>query len=195
MTKVQCKVDDCESLVSARGFCGKHYYKFRIYGNPLSESPSRSRTCNFESCPGKHFSSGYCAKHFRRWKRTGDPGVIRRYPNNTPARERFWAKVSKGLPDECWLWTAGTSRDGYGWFAPFSHGDMPAHRYAYQLLAGPIPDNLTLDHLCRNILCVNPKHLEAVTNSENVRRAWEYRKNLHTTPLPDFTRSFPELQV
>jgi hypothetical protein len=44
------------------------------------------------------------------------------------------------------------------------------HRFAYELLVGPIPAGLVLDHLCRNRLCVNPNHLEPVTNSENPRR-------------------------
>ena len=45
-----------------------------------------------------------------------------------------------------------------------------AHRFAYELLVGPIPDDLELDHLCRNTCCVNPEHLEAVTHLENMRR-------------------------
>jgi hypothetical protein len=47
---------------------------------------------------------------------------------------------------------------------------MDAHRFAYQMLVGPIPEGLTLDHLCRNTGCCNPEHLEAVTHRDNVLR-------------------------
>jgi len=83
---------------------------------------------------------------------------------------RFWAKVVK--TNNCWLWTAGQSVDGYARFSidKPKHTSFAAHRVAYELLVGPIPDGLSLDHLCRNILCVNPEHLEPVTIKENILR-------------------------
>lgn len=80
---------------------------------------------------------------------------------------RFIAKVAITDPAECWEWTAGKrSHKGYGGF----NGKHYAHRFAYELAVGPIPDGLTLDHLCRNRLCVNPDHLEPVTARENTLR-------------------------
>jgi hypothetical protein len=85
------------------------------------------------------------------------------------ASERFWEKVDKR--GECWIWTAGTSAAGYGLFGSGEQGKMVyAHRTAYQFEAGPIPDGLELDHLCRNPRCVNPDHLEPVTHQENCKR-------------------------
>lgn len=81
--------------------------------------------------------------------------------------ERFWAKVEK--TDSCWLWTAATAR-GYGRFGVTSGVTCLAHRWAYEALVGPIPDGLTLDHLCRTPACVRPDHLEPVTAEENLAR-------------------------
>lgn len=65
----------------------------------------------------------------------------------------------------CWLWTGPLDAQSYG-----RHGAPLAHRVVYELLVGPIPKGLTLDHLCRVRSCVNPDHLEPVTHAENVRR-------------------------
>jgi hypothetical protein len=78
----------------------------------------------------------------------------------------FWDRV---VPDgACLLWPT-SSKGGYG---TLSRGGttLLAHRVAYELLVGPIPEGLTLDHLCRNRACVNPDHLEPVTMRVNVLR-------------------------
>jgi hypothetical protein len=83
---------------------------------------------------------------------------------------RFWDKVANigAEPTDCWPWDAFTRRDGYGLFG---HPTRYAHRVAYELLVGPIPEGLTLDHLCRNRSCVNPAHLEPVSLPENTLRS------------------------
>ncbi|MGH8129090.1 MAG: HNH endonuclease signature motif containing protein [Gammaproteobacteria bacterium] len=83
-------------------------------------------------------------------------------------KERFMSKVSKG--SACWLWTAYTDVKGYGIFGVGKRQLMKAHRYSYIIHKGPIPRGLQIDHLCRITNCVNPNHLEAVTNRENVLR-------------------------
>lgn len=85
-----------------------------------------------------------------------------------PVEERFWAKVARS--DGCWLWTGAT--DGDGRYGAFQHEGrvQRAHRVAYMLVVGSIPDGLDLDHLCRTTLCVRPDHLEPVTHLENVMR-------------------------
>ena len=87
----------------------------------------------------------------------------------TPLAERFWTKVEPPGSDECWRWTG--AQNGWGYGRIWVEGHMiAAHRVAYELTLGPIPKGLTLDHLCRNRLCVNPSHLEPVTWGENVLR-------------------------
>lgn len=87
--------------------------------------------------------------------------------------ERFWSKVDRsGGPDACWPWLAcydPRPSKGYGRFSLRRRG-LLAHRVAYELLVGPIPDGLTIDHLCRTPLCVNPAHLEPVTHRVNCLR-------------------------
>lgn len=97
--------------------------------------------------------------------------------------DRFWSKVDKS--EACWLWTAGTMQ-GYGVFSTRVNGKGKmhrAHRYAFELVHGPIADGLTLDHLCHtqddscmggnscpHRRCVNPDHLEPTSGTDNVLR-------------------------
>lgn len=73
-------------------------------------------------------------------------------------------------PAGCLEWTGCTNSRGYG-VVSLNGTRVLTHRLAYEALAGPIPEGLTIDHLCRNKLCVRPDHLEPVTLEENQRRA------------------------
>lgn len=85
------------------------------------------------------------------------------------ATERFWAKVEQH--DDCWLWTGHTVGAGYGHFNQGGEKRMMlAHRWAYEALVAEIPDGLVLDHLCMVKTCVNPSHLEPVTQAVNIER-------------------------
>ncbi len=86
---------------------------------------------------------------------------------------RFWDKVDfTGGPKGCWLWMAHCTDTGYGQFRRDSIKMVRAHRYAWELLVGPIAEGMVLDHLCRVKICVNPQHMEEVTERENILRGY-----------------------
>ena len=92
-----------------------------------------------------------------------------------PIRIRFMDKVAK--TDTCWLWTGAVSAGGYGRIGEASSSrTLQAHRVAYELFVGRIPEGLHIDHLCSERRCVRPDHLEAVTQAENNLRSWQRRR-------------------
>lgn len=126
------------------------------------------RICSIDGCEQPARGHGWCNAHWTRWRRHGDPlagGPPQ--PRRTPI-ERFLAKVDKdgSIPDfaphlgPCWAWTAGwPASQVYPKFL-LNGANMNAHRAAYLLLVGPIPEGrYHVDHLCRNQGCVNPAHL------------------------------------
>jgi hypothetical protein len=100
------------------------------------------------------------------------------YSRPFPKPDRFWRLVTK--TPTCWRWDGALNGYGYGVVSRYPNGvkrRYMAHRVAYELIVGPIPTGLTIDHLCRNKRCVNPAHLEPVTDRVNILRALV--QNLH----------------
>ena len=87
-------------------------------------------------------------------------------------REKFWSRVLK--TETCWLWRGSLDWKGYGRFVVNRFKkkySSPAHRISYYLVNGfEVPATMSVDHLCMVKGCVNPKHLDVVTNKENVLR-------------------------
>lgn len=124
------------------------------------------RLCSVPGCGRKHRCGGYCNSHYAYAKRHG---VVPMHLIAEPltADERFWQKVDRTAT--CWLWTGSVAgRTAWGAYGRFE--GKQAHRWSYERFVGPIPEALTLDHLCRVTLCVNPAHLEPVTQRENILR-------------------------
>ena len=82
--------------------------------------------------------------------------------------ERYLKNITH-LPDGCWLWKARVNKVGYSTFK-VNGKEVYGHRWAYEHYKGKIPDGFQIDHLCREKRCVNPDHLEAVTQRENLMR-------------------------
>ena len=84
---------------------------------------------------------------------------------------RIGAKIALQEGSDCWMWKGAPRGDGYGAMRVRGQ-EWGIHRLVYTVMVGPIPDGLTIDHLCRRPLCVNPKHLEPVTKRENTLRGF-----------------------
>ena len=137
-----------------------------------------AKSCSISDCGRPATRRGWCQSHYDRWRMYGDP-LGHPAPRLTLA-ERLWAKVDKDGPipayaphlGQCWIWTGAKTELGRGVIRlsrQRSNGFV--HKVAWELLNGPVPDGLELDHLCRVPLCVNPAHLEPVTHQENMRRS------------------------
>lgn len=123
-------------------------------------------TCSRAGCtrPLRYKRHRLCHPCYEWLRRRGQLAVRSRDPV-----ERFWSHVDRS--GSCWVWTATTGTHGYGrvfWLGK----QRQAHRIAYELIVGPIPEGLELDHLCRNRACVRPNHLEPVQQAENLRRGY-----------------------
>lgn len=91
---------------------------------------------------------------------------------------KFLERLSFNKDNGCLEWAGALFSNGYGAIA-INGKNKRAHRFSYELFIGPIPDTFEIDHLCKNVKCVHPLHLEAVTHHENMRRssAWLFWKN------------------
>ena len=199
MNEPTCSVDGCERPPIARGMCATDWDRWRktlkkagLPLPPLDPKPPvicKAKDCNEQA--GQR--SGLCRHHYLVNRKHGNPDAPDGRKTRAPAPEvRFWAKVDKNgavpahRPElgRCWVWTAATV-NGYGSFNPgvaTGRSNVGAHRFAYELLVGPIPDGLELDHLCHpgdgscpfatcpHHACVNPAHLEPVTLQVNMDR-------------------------
>lgn len=113
-----------------------------------------------------------------------------RVGSRLPLQARFETGYVPEPNSGCWLWLGDSHRTGYGRMMEKGRA-LAAHRVSYELHRGPIPAGMTLDHLCRVRICVNPLHLEPVTHKENCRRGhgWSGRnaRKTHCNKGHEFT--------
>lgn len=128
-----------------------------------------TRTCSVDGCAREFFSKNFCKAHYLRNYKYGDP-LAGKPMAGLSYRDRLLSKIAKSSETGCWNWTGASSAGGYGRFNFKGKRGYPAHRAAYEVFVGPVPDGLVIDHLCRNRGCINPDHLEPVTPRENLVR-------------------------
>lgn len=128
-------------------------------------------------------------------------GEFKRYINGHATRLPIaaYAEEDRGHMTPCWVWQRGLDKYGYGHV--WADGKkQKAHRFYFERERGPIPNGLQLDHLCRTRACVNPDHLEPVTNKQNARRGRntkltvdqvaEIKARMAHEPQPDLAAEF-----
>src|SRR5688572_7525736 len=163
-----CSVEGCQRPCLAKNLCALHYERIRPGAKP----------CCVEGCERPSRKRRMCTLHYQRWQTHGEAGLHVHYTKpSKPAEERFWSKVNKDGPvpqnrpdlGPCWIWLGSCDSGGYG---TFNYNDLTvsAHKFIYKATYEEIPPNKQIDHLCRARNCVNPTHLEVVTQQENFER-------------------------
>lgn len=110
----------------------------------------------------------------------------------------FWANVDVRGADECWLWLRGSLPSGYGVVTLNSYDKVYAHRRAYELAHGPIPEGMFICHSCDVPKCVNPAHLwvgTAKDNAQDMVRKGRGRRGRRKPPPPKYTPPPQQLKL
>ncbi len=165
MPKSICEFDLCERQARTKGLCAGHYQQLQRGAelSPLRLTVrSVVRACSIPDCDNESEAKGLCGKH---WNIANYDRHPRTWP---PLREKIEERLDTS--GECWLWTGAKDTGGYGLIAYKGRRNLKVHRAYLEAIGQPVPEGLTVDHLCRVHACCNPAHLEVVTHQENVLR-------------------------
>ena len=183
---MQCSFEGCVKAVKHKagkyaGLCLGH--KTQAYRNtplrPLVIVEPGFQECSYESCKsevmhkkGKY--AGLCNGH--KWQAVRGNELRTLLHAVDGLESRFLRSIDK--TETCWLWTGTkTKTGGYGEFS-INNRTRKAHRVAYELWVGPIEGKLVVHHTCSVRTCVNPAHLQAVTQQENAAEMLERKAYL-----------------
>lgn len=153
-TNGTCSDTGCIAAASCRGLCREHYLR-------------QMRPCTVEGCDRRVNSYGMCQPHHRQRVRGLPITEPQRSPKRTtPLSERVWALTDR-IEAGCWDWKGTLDSHGYGQIT-YRGAKRKAHRVVWELTNGPIPSGMVVDHMCRSRRCVNPAHLQVVTQKQNL---------------------------
>lgn len=160
-----CAVDGCDNGGTLRrGMCGKHYERWRRNGDPMKlYTPKSTGPCTIDGCANVGgLRRGLCRKHYRKWLEYGDP-LAPDHP--APVADRLNARLDKS--GDCWIWTGHKKASGHAQINRNGKHEY-AHRIAWELANGPIPEGMQICHKCDNPPCCNPDHLFLGTQRDNM---------------------------
>lgn len=149
--------------------------KVLLHGTALAAA-LEAKQCMVAGCSRQLYARGFCKTCFVILFRQGVLEEMALPSRNGSFEDRLLKGYTVDVRSGCWLWLGKPRpRDGYGSIGlPRVPGKSArkalAHKAMYEWLVGPVPAGLVLDHLCRNRMCVNPKHLEPVTDAVNILR-------------------------
>jgi hypothetical protein len=159
-----CAIAGCAAPVIAREMCNRHYKRW-LRGAPLVDAPpGQIAPCSVADCTRPAIAREMCTLHYQRWQRNGTTELQPR----ASLRDRLLSQVDRSA-DGCWNWL-GQVTNNYG-RTGISRSKVWAHRASYEEFVGRIPPGFQIDHLCKNTVCINPDHLEAVTPRVNTLRS------------------------
>ena len=156
----------------ASRFCG-HQCGALAIAEQRRQAGRKRGVCSMQGCGRELHSLGFCRMHRKRVKRNGVPKNIKDCkPSDISIHDWFMSKVNK--TETCWLWTGAimVNRGGYG---TFYDGSIGKKLRAHHFLVGKPGPGMEYDHLCRNVVCVRPDHLELVTPRVNRQRQHQRR--------------------
>jgi len=154
----------CDQPYYGKGFCKKHYTRWRAHGDPnvhltWTRQPA-GQSCAI--CGDPVWGRGLCQKHWKRWRRHGDPAKTVMAPHGAPLAFLEQALAYEG--NDCTLWPYGTDKAGYG-----SISGRTASNLMCEMAHGPAPagkpDSM---HKCHVKLCITKRHLKWASHAENM---------------------------
>ena len=140
-----------------------------------------TRKCSFDGCGKASHARGLCSGHWNQWYvgKALRPLGKKSETAGLSIEDRFWFYVDERDFNGCWNWTGNRTKPGARGYGKFGVGqrEIVAHRFAFELLVGPVPEGFEIDHICRNRHCVNPSHLRLVTRKQNMEHQGVQEKN------------------